>query len=72
MMSRALLRILAFTSAGEPGHGSEPGAGWAWSRMLARLGETWVITRRDYHAASELLAEALLRPPDAARAADFR
>jgi glycosyltransferase involved in cell wall biosynthesis len=39
------LRILAFAYACEPGHGSEPGAGWAWARMLARLGETWVITR---------------------------
>jgi NAD(P)-dependent dehydrogenase (short-subunit alcohol dehydrogenase family) len=72
MMSRASLRILAFAYACEPGQGSEPGAGWAWSRMLARLGETWVITRRDYQAASEVLAEALPRPPDAARAGDLR
>jgi hypothetical protein len=47
-------------------------AGWAWSRMLARLGETRVITRRDYRAANELPADALLRPPDVARAADLR
>jgi hypothetical protein len=40
--------------------------------MLAPLGETWVITRRDYQVASELLAEALPRPPDAARVADLR
>jgi glycosyltransferase involved in cell wall biosynthesis len=53
MMSRAPLRILAFAYACEPGQGSEPGAGWAWSRMLARLGEAWVITRRDYQAAIE-------------------
>jgi hypothetical protein len=72
MMSRAPLRILAFAYACEPGQGCEPGAGWAWSRMLARLGETWVITRRDYQAAIELLAEALPRPPDAARVADLR
>ena len=72
MMSRAPLRILAFAYACEPGQGSEPEAGWAWSRMLAGLGETWVITRRDYQAASEVLAEALPRPPDAARAADLR
>src|SRR6266545_1738049 len=53
MRSRVPFRILAFAYACEPGHGSEPGAGWAWSRMLARLGETWVITRRDYQAAIE-------------------
>ena len=46
-------RILAFAYACEPGRGSEPGAGWAWSQMLARLGETWVITRNDYRPAIE-------------------
>ncbi len=39
------MRILALAYACEPKKGSEPGAGWAWARMLARLGETWVITR---------------------------
>lgn len=72
MMSRAPLRILAFAYACELGQGSEPGARWAWSRMLAWLGEAWVITRRDDQAATELLAEALPRPPVAARAADLR
>jgi hypothetical protein len=72
MMSRAPLRILSFAYACELGQGSEPGRGWAWSRMLARLGEAWVITRRECQAASELLAEALPRPPDAARAAGLR
>ena len=72
MMSRAPLRILAFAYACEPGQSPEPGAGWAWSRMLARLGETWVITRLDYQAASELLAEALPRPLVVTRAADLR
>jgi glycosyltransferase involved in cell wall biosynthesis len=38
-------RILAFDYACEPGEGSEPGAGWAWARVLARLGDTWVVTR---------------------------
>jgi len=51
--STTSLRILAFAYACEPGRGSEPGAGWAWARMLARLGETWVITRRDYEASIE-------------------
>ena len=46
-------RILAFAYACEPERGSEPGAGWAWSRMLARLGETWVITRHDYRTSIE-------------------
>jgi hypothetical protein len=72
MLSPAPLRILAFADACEPGQGSEPGEGWAWSRMLAQLGETWVITQRDHKAASDLLAEARPRPPDAARATDLR
>jgi glycosyltransferase involved in cell wall biosynthesis len=55
------MRILAFAYACEPARGSEPGAGWAWTRMLARLGETWVITRRDYQASIE---EALLSVPE--------
>jgi glycosyltransferase involved in cell wall biosynthesis len=38
-------RILAFDYACEPEEGSEPGAGWAWARILARLGDTWVVTR---------------------------
>ena len=40
-------RFLAFAYACEPDKGSEPGAGWIWSRMLARIGETWVITREN-------------------------
>jgi len=47
------MRILAFAYACEPDRGSEPGAGWAWARMLARIGETWVITRRDYESSIE-------------------
>ena len=46
-------RILAFAYACVPGRGSEPGAGWAWARMLAQLGETWVITRNDYRESIE-------------------
>jgi glycosyltransferase involved in cell wall biosynthesis len=38
------LRIVAFTYACLPGEGSEPGAGWLWSRMLAQVAEVWVIT----------------------------
>lgn len=28
-----------------PGMGSEPGAGWVWTRILAGIGEVWVIGR---------------------------
>lgn len=40
-------RFLVFAYACEPDKGSEPGAGWIWSRMIARIGETWVITREN-------------------------
>jgi glycosyltransferase involved in cell wall biosynthesis len=53
------MRILAFAYACEPGRGSEPGAGWAWARMLAQQGETWVITRRDYEGSIERALEAV-------------
>jgi glycosyltransferase involved in cell wall biosynthesis len=39
------LRMLVFAYACEPQRGGEPEAGWIWSRMLARIGETWVMTR---------------------------
>lgn len=57
------MRILAFAYACEPGEGSEPGAGWAWARMLAQLGETWVVTRSNNMAAIEA---ALPHTPEAA------
>ena len=47
------MRILAIAYACEPGKGSEPAVGWAWGRMLARLGETWVITRANNRAGIE-------------------
>src|SRR5260370_27409176 len=47
------VRILAIAYGCEPGEGSDPGAGWIWSRMLARLGETWVITRSNNRSAIE-------------------
>ena len=47
------MRVLAFAYACEPGKGSEPGAGWIWSRMLARIGEVWVITRESNRVAIE-------------------
>jgi glycosyltransferase involved in cell wall biosynthesis len=53
------LRILAFAYACEPGKGSEPGAGWIWARMLAQLGETWVITRTNNRDVIQRVLEAL-------------
>ena len=47
------MRVLVFAYACEPGKGSEPGAGWIWSRMLARLGEVWVITRESNRSVIE-------------------
>jgi glycosyltransferase involved in cell wall biosynthesis len=39
------MKILAFAYACEPDKGSEPGAGWCWTSMLAGFGDLWVITR---------------------------
>jgi len=58
------MRIFAFAYACEPGRGSEPGAGWSWARMLAGLGETWVVTRANNRAAIEAGLEGL---PEAGR-----
>jgi glycosyltransferase involved in cell wall biosynthesis len=53
------VRIVAFAYACEPDSGSEPGAGWMWARMLARLGETWIITRENNHDAIEAMLPAI-------------
>jgi len=47
------MRILVFAYACDPEHGSEPGAGWVWSCMLAQLGEAWVVTRANNRAPIE-------------------
>ena len=47
------MRILVFAYACDPEHGSEPGVGWIWARMLAHLGETWVVTRANNRAPIE-------------------
>ena len=39
------MKILAFAPACNPLRGSERGVGWLWSRLVAGLGETWVLTR---------------------------
>jgi glycosyltransferase involved in cell wall biosynthesis len=58
------LRILVLAYACGPGEGSEPGTGWMWSRLLARLGEATVITRTNNRHAIE---EALATTPEASR-----
>lgn len=55
------MRVLVFAYACEPDEGSEPGAGWVWARMIARLGDAWVITRRNNRPAIEA---ALARTPE--------
>jgi glycosyltransferase involved in cell wall biosynthesis len=47
------MKILAFAYACEPQKGSEPGAGWGWARLLARLGDAWIITRENNRGAIE-------------------
>ena len=52
-------RIIAFAYACAPGRGSEPGAGWIWSRMLAHVGEVHVVTRTHYRNSLEAAARRL-------------
>jgi glycosyltransferase involved in cell wall biosynthesis len=54
-------RILVVAYACEPGAGSESGAGWVWSRMLARIADVWVVTRANNRGAIE---EALPLVPE--------
>ena len=37
-------RLLVCAYACSPYRGSEPGVGWGWVNMIARFGETWVLT----------------------------
>jgi glycosyltransferase involved in cell wall biosynthesis len=53
------VRIVAFAYACEPESGSEPGAGWMWARMLARIGEAWIITRENNREAIEAVLPAI-------------
>jgi glycosyltransferase involved in cell wall biosynthesis len=46
-------RFLVVAYACEPGSGSESGAGWIWSRMLATFAEVWVVTRENNQSAIE-------------------
>ena len=49
-----------------PGVGSEPGTGFAWARILAGVGETWVLTRPWPARQAELEAAAAAAPEHAA------
>lgn len=53
-----------FAYACEPEAGSEDGAGWIWSLMMARLAETWVITRENNQPGIE---KALASVPETQR-----
>ena len=39
------MKILVSAYACEPGHGSEPSAGWHWATAAARTHEVWALTR---------------------------
>jgi NAD(P)-dependent dehydrogenase (short-subunit alcohol dehydrogenase family) len=58
------VKLLAFAYACEPAEGSEPGAGWMWARMLARYGDTWVITRANNR---EVIESAIDEIPERGR-----
>lgn len=57
-------RILVLAYACEPGKGSEPGVGWAWARMLTRLGQVTVVTRANNR---ESIQRARLSPQERER-----
>jgi glycosyltransferase involved in cell wall biosynthesis len=59
-------RILAFAYACDPSQGSEEGAGWEWARLLAGIGETWVLTRADVPT-RQAIRRALADLPEAQR-----
>lgn len=42
--SETRLRILALAYSCRPGGGSEAGAGWIWARLLAQIGDVWLVT----------------------------
>lgn len=58
------MKILALAYACEPDKGSEQGAGWILTQMLAELGEVWVVTRSSNRSSIE---EAVKDLPTTAR-----
>ena len=55
------LTVVVFAYACEPGKGSEPEAGWLWSRMLASLFDVYVVTRPNNRDAID---RALMNTPE--------
>ena len=55
------MKVLMSAYACEPGKGSEPGAGWAWTRAAALDHEVWVMTRENNRDAID---EALRLEPN--------
>lgn len=47
------MKVLMSAYACEPGKGSEPGTGWAWTRAAALDNEVWVLTRENNQPAIE-------------------
>ncbi|HTS15724.1 MAG TPA: glycosyltransferase [Candidatus Sulfotelmatobacter sp.] len=58
-------RILAIAYVCMPGVGSEPGTGFAWARILAGIGETWILTRPWPARRAELEAAVAAAPEGA-------
>jgi glycosyltransferase involved in cell wall biosynthesis len=54
------MKVLISAYACEPGRGSEPGAGWQWTRAAAMNHDVWVMTRSKY---SEPIERALEQEP---------
>ncbi len=57
------MKVLLSAYACEPGRGSEPGAGWTWTRAAAIQHDVWLLTRTNNRAAIEraLIADPHLR-----------
>src|SRR4051794_24932455 len=57
------MKVLVNAYACEPDKGSEPGAGWAWVRAIAKQHEVWLLTRANNQASIEaaLTSEPTLR-----------
>jgi len=66
MEPSATPRILAFAFGCHPGEGSEGGAGWAWTRLLAGIGPTTALIRPT-SGVRDAIAAALADLPDDAR-----
>jgi glycosyltransferase involved in cell wall biosynthesis len=56
-------RILVIAYACMPGEGSEPGTGWAWARILAGIGDVWIVTR-PWQSHHQRLLEGLREAPE--------